>query len=89
MKNIFFLFIAISFYRNIVCQNIVCELDLIEADCKSTKFQGTLTSHSVAIVDLLFAVLLFTRCQFHQHFRCNFFVRKCLAQLFYSYVLAL
>jgi hypothetical protein len=30
-----------------------------------------------------------TRCQFHQHFRCTFFVRKCFAQLFSSYSLAL
>ncbi len=28
-------------------------------------------------------------CQFHQHFICVFFVRKCFSQLFSSYVLAL
>jgi len=27
--------------------------------------------------------------QFHQHFTCTFFIRKCFAQLFSSYVLAL
>jgi len=30
-----------------------------------------------------------SRCQFHQHFTRSFFVRKCLEQLFSSYVLAL
>jgi len=24
-------------------------------------------------------------CQFQQHFKCNFFVQKCFAQLFFSY----
>ncbi len=29
------------------------------------------------------------RCQFHQHFTQAFFVQKCFAQLFSSYILAL
>ncbi len=33
--------------------------------------------------------VLSTRCQFHQHFPCNFFVWKCFAQLFPNYSSAL
>ncbi len=29
------------------------------------------------------------RCQFYQHFSSNFLVRKCFAQIFYNYSLAL
>jgi hypothetical protein len=29
------------------------------------------------------------RCQFHQHFMCNFFIGKCFAQIFSHYSLAL
>jgi len=29
------------------------------------------------------------RCQFYQHFTCNYFVRKCFAHLFFNFILAL
>jgi len=32
---------------------------------------------------------IFGRCQFHLHFTCAFFVQKCFAQLFSTYILAL
>jgi len=42
-----------------------------------------------AFFGLWLKVKLNAKCQFHQHFMHAFFVRKCFAQLFSSYVLAL